>query len=147
MRSVSREDLPTLIKIETEASPFPWSARQFCDSIDDHEGHVMLKGNRVIAYLFFQQVLDQAELLNIAVRPSFQGEGLGALLLSFCIEGLNSDIECLHLEVRASNFSAIGLYSKFGFKQVGQRRGYYRSEMAREDALVMTYDKTGSHIG
>lgn len=100
----------------------------------------MLKGKRVIGFLFYQQVLDQAELLNIAVRPSFQGEGLGYRLLCFCLESLRDTATCLHLEVRAGNFVAISLYLRSNFKQTGERRAYYRSEVGREDALLMTYD-------
>ncbi len=140
IRKTTRDDLPTLLKIESEVSPFPWSARQFGESIDDHDGCVLLKGKRVIGYLFYQQVLDQAELLNIAVRPSFQGEGLGSLLLNMCMDTLRDTTVQLHLEVRASNFTAIGLYLRAGFKQIGQRRAYYRSEMGREDALLMAYN-------
>ncbi|MBV1932746.1 MAG: ribosomal protein S18-alanine N-acetyltransferase [Porticoccaceae bacterium] len=139
-RRAVRDDLPILLKIESEITPFPWSARQFGDSIDDHETYVLLKGKRVIAYLFYQQILDQAELLNIGVRSSFQGEGLGSRLLGFCLERIRGSATQLHLEVRASNFTAIGLYLSSGFKQVGERRAYYRSETGREDALLMTYD-------
>ncbi|PCH52212.1 MAG: ribosomal-protein-alanine N-acetyltransferase [Cellvibrionales bacterium] len=140
VRKAGRDDLSVLLKIEAEVSPFPWSARQFNESIDCHEGHVLLKGKRVIGFLFYQQVLDQAELLNIAIRPSFQGQRLGYRLLHFCIERLRDTTLCLHLEVRASNFSAIGLYLDSGFKQTGERRAYYRSEAGREDALLMAYD-------
>lgn len=140
IREVVREDLPALIKIERQVSPFPWSARQFADSIQSHSGYVLLNGNRIIGYLFFQQILDQAELLNIAVQSSFQGEGLGAYLLKLCVDMLSDSAARLHLEVRASNFSAIGLYLKTGFNQVGQRRAYYRTDCAREDALLMVYD-------
>jgi [ribosomal protein S18]-alanine N-acetyltransferase len=140
VRKAARDDLPALLKIESEVSPFPWSARQFGESIDSHEGYVLLKGKRIIGFLFFQQVLDQAELLNIAVRPSFQGEGLGYSLLRFCLDNLRNTALRLHLEVRASNFTAIGLYLSAGFTQTGERRAYYRSEAGREDALLMAYD-------
>ena len=44
--------------------------------------------------------------------------------------------ECF-LEVRASNTSAYRLYERYGFNEVGRRRGYYPSAEGREDALVM----------
>lgn len=144
IRKALRDDLPVLVKIESEITPFPWSARQFGESIEDHESCVLLKGRRIVAYLFYQQILDQAELLNIAVRLSFQGEGLGSRLLGFCLERIRGSASQLHLEVRASNFTAIGLYLGAGFRQVGERRAYYRSDTGREDALLMTYDFLGS---
>jgi len=42
----------------------------------------------------------------------------------------------LTLEVRASNFAAQNLYSKYGFIQAGIRRGYYTND--KEDALIMS---------
>lgn len=139
LRRAARDDLSILLKVESEVSPFPWSARHFSDSIDSHAGYVLLKGRRIVGFLFYQLILDQAELLNIALRLSFQGEGLGSRLLDFCLTELRGTATQLHLEVRASNFSAIALYLSRGFKQVGQRRAYYRSESEREDALVMIY--------
>lgn len=143
IRKVAEADLPALLKIEKEVSPFPWNARQFTDSIQSHEGYVLVKGKRVVGLLFFHQVLDQAELLNIAVKPSFQGEGLGSCLLLFCLDVVRKSATRLYLEVRASNFPAIGLYLKNGFKQIGERRAYYRTDYAREDALVMACDFPG----
>lgn len=140
LREVSQDDAPALLSIEKSVSPFPWSARQFADSMKNHQGYVLLCQRRVIGYLFFQQVLDQAELLNIAVKPSFQGEGLGATLLEFCVDKLHASVRCLHLEVRASNFAAIALYISRGFRQVGERRDYYHDEHGREDALLMSCD-------
>jgi ribosomal-protein-alanine N-acetyltransferase len=46
------------------------------------------------------------------------------------------------LEVRVSNFSAIRLYLNYGFIEVGRRRDYYRTEFGREDAILMTLQRT-----
>lgn len=140
LRRVHTDDLPALIKIEAAVSPFPWTARQFSDSIKDHQGVVLMKDKRIIAYLFFYRVLDQAELLNIAVSPDFQGRGLGSCLLQYCLDQLRRHTARLHLEVRTSNFPAIALYLRSGFKQVGERRGYYRDGNSSEDALLMAFD-------
>ena len=133
------EDLAALLKIERSVSPFPWSAKQFSDSIDSHNGFVLLRGRKIIGYIFYNHVLDQAELLNIAIRPSFQGEGHGRYLLDLCVDILKGSASQLYLEVRASNFSAIELYRNKGFIQTGKRTGYYHSENVKEDALLMTY--------
>jgi ribosomal-protein-alanine N-acetyltransferase len=139
IRPVTRDDLASLLKIEKNVTPFPWSARQFSDSIGSHVAYALLRGSRMIGYLFYQQVIDQAELLNIAVKPSFQGEGHGTYLLDLCIDMLDDSVKHLYLEVRASNVSAIELYLKKGFIHTGRRAAYYHTENAREDALLMTY--------
>lgn len=140
MRPAVPDDLAHLMKIEDEVSPFPWRVKQFAESLDDHRTYVLCKGSKVVGFLIFNQVIDEAELLNIAVKSSFQGEGLGANLLDFCIEQVSDTAAKLFLEVRASNFPAIALYLGRGFAQVGQRRGYYHSEDGKEDALIMCHD-------
>jgi ribosomal-protein-alanine N-acetyltransferase len=40
------------------------------------------------------------------------------------------------LEVRPSNRPARNLYTKYGFREVGQRQKYYRD--TNEDAIIMT---------
>ncbi len=44
----------------------------------------------------------------------------------------------LFLEVRPSNRAAQALYTRFGFRKVAVRRGYYPAHTGREDALVLT---------
>lgn len=147
LRPVVKDDLRALIKIESAVSPFPWSARQFNDSIKNHQGVVLVRRRRVVGYLFFYRVLDQAELVNIAVAPQFQGQGLGSELLQYCLNQLRRHTARLHLEVRASNFPAIALYLRTGFKQVGERRNYYRDGNISEDALLMAFDFSESRSG
>jgi len=140
LRPVTVEDVQDLLAIEKDVSPFPWNARRFGDSIKEHRGYVLDRTGRVDGFVFFHQVLDQAELMNIAVRPDCQGKGLGACLLQFCFDQIANTVRRIYLEVRISNFSAIALYLKFGFQQVGERRGYYVGQGQKEDALVLAYD-------
>ena len=133
-------DIAGLVKIESDVTPFPWNTKQFADSLQSHRSYVLCKGNRLVGFLIFNQVLDEAELLNIAVKNSFQGEGLGACLLDYCLAEIASSAVSLFLEVRVSNFPAIALYEGRGFRHVGERRAYYHGESGREDALIMRCD-------
>jgi len=137
LRPAIPDDIAGLVKIESDVTPFPWNAKQFADSLQSHRSYVLCKGNRLVGFLIFNQVLDEAELLNIAVKSSFQGEGLGACLLDYCLAEISSSAVNLFLEVRVSNFPAIALYEGRGFRHVGERRAYYHSESGREDALIM----------
>jgi ribosomal-protein-alanine N-acetyltransferase len=87
-------------------------------------------------------VVDLAEILNIAINPQYQGRRLGSQLLSHGLQSLPDFIESVLLEVRVSNFSAIRLYLNYGFNEVGRRRDYYRTECGREDAILMTLQRT-----
>ncbi len=76
-------------------------------------------------------VLDEAELLLLAVSPDARRRGVGsALLRSVIAEARGRSIVRLHLEVRAGN-SAIALYDAAGFAKVGERRAYYRGVTGR----------------
>ncbi len=88
---------------------------------------------------------DESHLTNIAVRKSYQRQGVGELLLICTIElsaRLNAD--SMTLEVRVSNTPAQGLYSKYGFTQAGLRRGYYTDN--REDAMLMSTESINSAL-
>ena len=74
--------------------------------------------------------------MNIAVHPDYRKQGIGYALIERLIAALKEkNVISLCLEVRVSNESAIGLYSKMGFAVVGKRPGYYRNP--REDAYIM----------
>jgi ribosomal-protein-alanine N-acetyltransferase len=90
----------------------------------------------VIGYAVLWCILDQGELANVAVTPRLRGRGLGTFLLGRVIEIARArGIENVFLEVRPSNAVAVDLYRRFGFQEVGLRKGYY--DQPREDALIM----------
>jgi ribosomal-protein-alanine N-acetyltransferase len=80
---------------------------------------------------------DEAHITNIAVRQAYQGKGLGELLMIATVD-LASELKAsfITLEVRASNLVAQRLYTKYGFTQMGIRRGYYLDN--KEDAIIMS---------
>ena len=71
-------------------------------------------------------VLDETELLLLAVLPAQRRRGVAATLLRALVADAQSEgLAAIHLEVRAGN-DAAQLYTAHGFTQVGERRGYYR---------------------
>ncbi len=84
-------------------------------------------------------MVDEAHIINIAVRESHRGRGLGELLLISSIDmAARLKAGVVTLEVRVSNTIAQNLYSKYGFTQRGTRKKYYTDN--NEDALIMTTD-------
>ena len=86
----------------------------------------------------------EARLLNVCVAPNAQGAGHGRALSTRLVERAHvAGAERVFLEVRISNRVAMTLYDALGFREVGRRRGYYRTETGHEDALVMALDLRG----
>lgn len=94
-------------------------------------------GGEPAGFALLRKVVDEAELLLIAVRPSFRRQGIARALLERAAEdALAGGAEALHLEVRDGN-PALSLYCQSGFVQVGRRRGYYRGRSGKVfDALT-----------
>jgi ribosomal-protein-alanine N-acetyltransferase len=81
-------------------------------------------------------ILEEAHITIVAIHPRFQGQGLGqALLWALLTKAHYRQLERATLEVRDSNLAAVSLYNKFGFKEAGRRKRYYKD--TGEDALIM----------
>ena len=97
---------------------------------------VAVDGDRIAGYVGSQTVLDESDMMNVAVHPDYRRQGIGQALVTALVETLKEwGSHCLTLEVRASNVPAIGLYQKMGFMEAGRRRNYYRNP--KEDALIL----------
>ncbi len=93
----------------------------------------------IIGFVGMWLMVDEAHIINIAVRGVCRGKGIGELLLISCIDlAYKLKATVVTLEVRASNTIAQNLYTKYGFNQVGLRKKYYTDN--NEDALIMTTD-------
>lgn len=80
--------------------------------------------------------IDEAHVMNIAIKKDFRRKHLGFKLLEYLIEfAKNSGKICITLEVNENNLPAIELYKKTGFNIVGRRKKYYDNEF---DAIIMT---------
>ena len=68
--------------------------------------------------------------------PQSAGTAFGEILLAGVVgKAMLLNADYVVLEVRVSNLVAQSLYQKFGFRTVGRKRNYYRSD--REDAFDM----------
>ena len=94
---------------------------------------VAVEDGEVVGYVGSQTVLQEADMMNIAVSDSHRRRGIAKMLVEELIRQL--DAYQLTLEVRASNAPAIALYEALGFLQVGLRKNYYRKP--KEDALIL----------
>ena len=94
---------------------------------------VAVEDGVVAGYVGSQTVLQEADMMNIAVADTHRRRGIARMLVEELIRRL--DAYQLTLEVRASNAPAIALYESLGFTQVGLRKNYYHKP--KEDALIL----------
>lgn len=143
IRLLSVQDLPVALQIQDAIfHDSAWTANDYVRLIQEPGGLALAAekreadSGRLVGFLTARQVLDEAELLNMAVDPACQRLGIGRALLHEALRRLASmGAQKLYLEVRSSNQAALGLYYSEGFKLQSIRRSYYSNP--REDACVL----------
>ena len=138
--AVMREaDLDEVMAVENAVYSHPWTRGNFADSL--RAGYACrtwrLRGE-LVGYFVLMVGAGEAHLLNLSVAARWQRRRHGTQLLREAISlarGLGAG--SLFLEVRPSNRGAQNLYTRFGFREVAVRRGYYPAHDGREDALVL----------
>jgi ribosomal-protein-alanine N-acetyltransferase len=147
IQPLSRDDAPDLARIHAQTFRQPWS---------DDEFHALIVNDKVFGFIAREEgnpkappggfvlarlVLDEAELLTLAVAPQSQRRGIGHALMDSTLRHLhNARASMLFLEVDERNASALALYRRLGFKKVGKRPDYYRTAAGPSAALTMRRD-------
>ncbi len=156
-------DLDAVHAVETRAYAHPWSRKHFKDSLEAGYPAVMLQGETLpgeraappsappsprllLGYLVAMPGVDEVHLLNITVAPAHQRQGWARFMLdALALWARGQRAQWLWLEVRESNAPARRLYQRYGFAEVGVRKGYYPAGQAgREDAVVMSLPLGGA---
>ncbi len=138
-RPMQMDDLESIMAIEPQIYPYPWTRGNFSDSLSSgYSAWVLMLNDQIIGYSLMMLVLDEAHLLNLSVAKPYQKQGLGRMLLEHMVSIAKSNqMANMFLEVRPSNISAIALYENMGFNEMAVRRGYYPAANGREDAVLM----------
>ena len=97
---------------------------------------------KIAGFSMLRHLGDDVELITIAVDNKWRKKGVGGALMRAMVDDLlMSPAKRLLLEVAADNTAALKLYGKFGFKNIGQRKGYYpRPDGTPATAIVMARD-------
>jgi len=138
------QDLAEVMAIEDAIYSHPWTRGNFADSLvagyECRTWRVDSSKNAVlVGYFVLMVAAGEAHLLNLSIAPAWQRRGHGSALLREAstiarVRGARG----IFLEVRPSNAGAQALYTRFGFRKIAVRRGYYPAHSGREDALVLT---------
>ena len=132
-----------MARLDAQVSYSPFSlvqAERACDPADDFAFAYVLESEGVLTgFIVLGTGVKEATVLALTVMPNRQGVGLGKQLLQHALTALAAlDVERCLLEVRATNATALALYTKCGFTIDGQRAGYYKTATGKEDAILMS---------
>lgn len=143
LRSASITDLPAVSEIEQTSFSVPWATDSFQAGLyNSHTRFLVAEQNAVlIGYVYAWLIVDEIQILRVAVHPDVRRDGVAAgilqeLFIHVSLEGAKT----ASLEVRKGNRAACALYLKLGFSEIAIRPRYYDDG---EDALLLAKDLTG----
>lgn len=135
---ITNMTLNDFIEIEPIFSNFDdfWSTQNLKSELENiNSKYIVAKlDNKIVGFAGIWFSLDDAHITNIAVHKEFRHKGIGSNLLENLIE-LAKTKTSLTLEVNTKNENAYKLYMKYGFKNLGIRKKYYKGT---DDAYIMT---------
>lgn len=142
VRPMVEGDLEAVLEIERACYQFPWSEGVYRDCL--RVGYCCWVAERkfkIGGYGVMSVDAREAHILNLCIRPDWQGKGLGRVLLDRLLAvAREHHAETIFLEVRPSNQAAIKLYQRAGFTEAGVRKNYYPAANGRENAIVLALD-------
>jgi len=144
LRPMVVADVDEVYALEQSVFPHPWSRGNFMDSLaSGYDAWVLREPDEgaLAGYFLVMYAVDEAHLLDVAVCGARHGSGLGRFLLDrIAARSRAMGMTSILLEVRPSNVRALQVYERYGYTQIGRRKGYYPAhEGTREDAIVMRY--------
>jgi ribosomal-protein-alanine N-acetyltransferase len=154
LRPMVVADVDAVHALERSVFPHPWSRGNFMDSLasgydawvlvdaaPDDAGLEAVDGGTLAGYFLLMYAVDEAHLLDVAVAAGRQGTGVGRFLLDrIAARCREKDMTSILLEVRPSNERALNVYRRYGYVEIGRRKGYYPAHAGqREDAIIMRF--------
>lgn len=128
---LTKEEVQEVTELGTMLNP-NFSKLFHIENLNPNETIYIYKENNINkGFIHIQNGLDIIDLLNIIVKPKYQNQGIGSVLLKYIID--NKQDKKIMLEVRSKNINAIKLYQKYDFKIINIRKNYYKDD----DAIIM----------
>lgn len=138
LRTLLLDDLEQVADIERETLS-GWSYDAIYKGIEREHIHQLVAvqgGECICGWCCCQKIWPEVEILRLAVQCGKRRKGIATTLLQGVLQQLTCQLyEAVCLEVRAKNNSALQLYYKFGFKEVGVRPNYYSKPL--DNALIL----------
>ncbi len=155
LRPMAATDLARVHALEKMCFPTPWPLKSFRFELEENDVSYLWVAEHqpgvgqmpeVVGMIVVWLLVDEVHIATLAVDPRYRKQGIAArLLCTSLVHCLALGATSATLEVRESNIPAQRLYARFGFEQVGQRKGYYQDN--GEDALLLTlHQLTETHL-
>lgn len=138
LREMTSDDAVAVAEIEKECFSLPWSAEALVASLQQNYSYFVVAcvGEDIVGYGGVYVVAGEAEIINVAVKSAYRGNGIGKeLVMALLAEAVNRNAKTAFLEVRESNHTAIALYERCGFEKNGIRKNFYEKPV--ENAVIM----------
>ncbi len=135
-----------LERIEKACFSSPWSLDSIKNSLQNANTSFLAAKHKdsgaIIGFCAYTCVIDECEILSIAVCPKYRRKGAARALLKAVIkDAVKNGVCSFFLEVRETNSAAAALYKSEGFTECGKRKNYY--SFPKEDALLMSLKTNG----
>ncbi|PKK40222.1 Ribosomal-protein-S18p-alanine acetyltransferase [Clostridiaceae bacterium JG1575] len=140
IRRMTASDVAAVHRISTQSFAGPWSKEAIEAELQNSAASywVAEEDQEILGFIGIWCVLDEANIINVAVDPSQRRKGIAQRLMDVLWMSLPTEgIRTVFLEVRLSNDPARAFYEKNGFSIIGRRKGFY---FDGEDALLMSRD-------
>ncbi len=135
--SMAFEDIDSIEPNFSENFDKFWSIDILKDDFENENSkYIVAKiDDEIVGFAGIKIIIDEADIMNIAVRTNKRKLGIGSVLLEKLIElAMDSNCTSITLEVNENNLPAIHLYEKFNFQKIGLRKKYYNNTDA---AIIM----------
>lgn len=148
LRQATPDDLSQILEIERKSFKLPWTKEAFNQELAKPYSHFLVltddeTDQKIAGYIVYWLIFEECHILNLAIEPSFRGQGYAKRLVRHCIElSIKNESKRVFLEVRKSNTAAVSLYTKLRFYIDHIKPRFYEDS---EDAYFMCLNLHGKY--
>lgn len=133
IRKAEIKDINVLMAIENACFAKPYSYESFLSDMQGDKVTIFVEEQNaeIVGFVSLYVFLDEANLQQIAVLPSYRRNGYAENLINYSKQYLKErNVKKFYLEVNETNNIAIKVYEKTGFQKVITRKNYYGNDSA-----------------
>ena len=139
IKPIKRSDILELIEIKKDVFDYSKTIEEFENHYNEDSIKVWkISTTKIVGFVSFYYIKDEVEIIQIGIKKPYRRKNYGSLLINK-IKKLNN-LKKIFIEVSVENSQAIKFYLKNGFKKIGIRKAYYKSNNKRINALRLLFE-------